>query len=141
MYISNIFAPQPALQVRNGQQTTQSTPSTPDRADTARPSSSQGGSYDFTSLTPKDFTKNVNELFKAGKISLADWGVALTLTMKLPGDPNPTGPKNFLESLQRQLNVDKQNGVAVPGQVEREQSFLDTLTALQGTPKGVDKTA
>ena len=63
------------------------------------------------------------------------------MTIKLPGSRNATLPKNYLESLQQLIGYDKQNSFAVPGQVQAEQSFLDKLTALQGTPKGVDKTA
>ena len=142
MYVSNAAAVLSTFPARGPQQVAQSPlTSSPPEAGVPQASSSQGGSYDFTSLTPDNFIKNVNELLNAGKISTADFKVALRMTIKLPGSRNATLPKNYLESLQQLIGYDKQNSFAVPSQVQAEQSFLDKLTALQGTPKGVDKTA
>ena len=154
MYVSNTVAAQSPFQFRSYPPSPGvSTPSAADASGAPQASSGRGGSYDFTSLTPKGFMKNVNDLFNAGKISQQDMNAAWSLALLPPGiqlsvDPASqlnssysTAHINFLEKLRQQIDIDQQNGYAAPGQVQREQTLLDTLTALQGTPKGVDKLA
>jgi hypothetical protein len=97
--------------------------------------------------------KNVNDLFNAGKISEQDMNAAWSLALVPPGIQLSVDPAsqlnssystqhiNFLEKLRQEIDIDQQNGYAAPGQVRREQMLLDTLTALQGTPKAVDRLA
>ena len=73
MYVSNTVAAQPPFQFRSYPPSPGvSTPSAADPSGAPQASSGRGGSYDFTSLTPKGFMKNVNDLFNAGKISQQD---------------------------------------------------------------------
>jgi hypothetical protein len=147
MNVSTILASQSGFQFRSAQSVQKSQNlSGPVGAGVRDPqaSSGQGGSYDFTSLTPDQYIQTINELYKAGKISSQDFKTApfgSGAVSKLLGSPDGTQTHNFLERLQNVIDYDKQSPVAQPGQVEREQSLLDTLTDLQGTPKGVDKLA
>jgi hypothetical protein len=154
MYVSNVGAAQTPFQFRSARSTQDVLQSsTPDDLGAARASSGQSGSYDFSSLTPEAFTKNVNDLFNAGKISKDEVQSASSLALLLPGgrvplDPiqlnstqNSAPPTNFLEKLRQKIAVDGHSGYAAPGQVQAEQSLLNVLTALQGKPKGVDKLA
>jgi len=154
MYVSNTFAAQSPFQFRSSPPSPGvSKPSAADTSGAPQASSGPGGSYDFTSLTPKGFMKNVNDLFNAGKISEQDMNAAWSLALVPPGIQLSVDPAsqlnssystqhiNFLEKLRQEINIDQQNGYAAPGQVQREQMLLDTLMALQGTPGGVDKLA
>ncbi len=106
-------------------------------------SSSSGKKFDFTAVLPSDLNKLQQDLSRSGKLSDMD---SLNLSflsgnhLKLLGvaDRNPAQPQNLLQQLQQRIDYDKTNANAAPGQVERMQALLDKLTALQGSPKGVD---
>lgn len=115
-------------------------PATPDAA------SQQSGSYDFTSISPSDVQKAASDLLKSGQLTGEESGfLALhsggPLQLLNGSHAAQDSPENFLQKLQQVISYDSQNPYVQSSQVQAEQSLLDKLTALQGTPQGVDKLA